>query len=89
MATRVDKPPRVRSPRVHIEPSALRRYQPGTVVIITGDDFHFVPAAIDPSDNLDDVFLSERRYNDQSKAHDAAERWFETRGWPWDAGVQP
>lgn len=57
---------------------ALKRnigdYRPGTIVISSRSDVYFIAAAL--SDEHDDVFLSERKYSDQSKALAFAEDWF-------------
>ena len=61
-----------------ISKADLKKYRPGTVIVTSRDDLYFLAAAL--SDEADDVFLSERKYTDQSKAYDFAERYFERRG---------
>ncbi len=63
------------SRRTLIPPTDLHRYRPGTIIVTSRDDLYFLAAAL--SDEMDDVWLSERKYADQGKAHDFAEEWFE------------
>ncbi len=63
------------SRRPLIPAAAMHRYRPGTVIVTSRDDLYFLAAAL--SDDADDVWLSERKYADQGKAHDFAEAWFE------------
>lgn len=57
-----------------IPKSRIGNYRPGTVVVSSRTDVHFLAAAI--SDEDADVFLSKRKYADQGKALEFAEGWF-------------
>jgi len=55
----------------------LHLYRPGTIVVTSKNDVYFIAAGI--SDECEDVFLSNRKYSNQSKALEFAEDWFDRR----------